>query len=61
MKSVNTPFKLYKFSNDTSIMIIQNHGSFYVLDEKGYQYYSLPSDITLVHLESLGGNDILIA
>jgi hypothetical protein len=53
MKSANTPFKLYKFCKNRSIMIIQNHQSFYLLDDKGYQYYSLPSDITLVHLELL--------
>jgi hypothetical protein len=53
MKSLSTPFKLYKFSKNRSIMIIQNHKSFYLLDDKGYQYFSLPIDITLAHLELL--------
>ncbi len=34
-------------------MIIQNHKYFYILDNKGYQSYSLPVDITFAHLENL--------
>lgn len=53
MKNTSTPFKLYKFSQSRSIMIIQNHKNFYILDNKGYQQYSLPVDITFAHLDHL--------
>lgn len=42
-------------------MIIQNHKFFYILDNKGYQKYSLPLDVTFAHLENLDGDDVLIA
>lgn len=53
MKNTSTPFKLYKFSKSRAIMIIQNHKTFYILDNKGYQKYALPVDITFAHLDHL--------
>ena len=50
MHNLSTPFRLYKFSKNRSIMIIQNHRYFYILDDKGYQSYALPVDITFSHL-----------
>lgn len=33
---MSTQFKMYKFSNNRAIMIVQNHKAFYLLDDKGY-------------------------